>query len=111
MEQDRSTNVHVKLDKLTHTRFKSTLVEMDASMQEAFQWFAKCLAEGNRSAVRLVEQMKRERARAILAGTGLKPGLRGRRRALNELDQETLYDLINNPGDEDDDEDPLPAEG
>lgn len=109
MEQGKSTNVHVKLDKLTHTRFKSTLVEMDASMQEAFEWFAKCVAEGNRSAVRLVEQMKRERARAVLEGTGLKPGLRGRRRALNELDHDTLYDLINE--EENDGEDALPAEG
>ena len=81
-------------------------------MQEAFQWFAKCVAEGNRSAVRLVEQMKRERARALLAGTGLRPGLRGRKRGLSELDHDTLYDLINNPqGEDDDDEDALPAEG
>lgn len=102
--------VHVKLDPLTHTRFKSTLVELDASMQEAFEWFAKSVADGSKSALRLVEQMKRERARSALDGTGLKPGLRSRRRGLNELDHDTLYDLINK-GDEDDDEDALPAEG
>jgi len=107
--EGKSTNVHVKLMKPVHTRFKSTLVEMDASMQEAFEWFAKCVAEGNKSAVRLVEQMKRERARAALAGTGLRPGLRTRRRGLNELDSDTLYDLINDDSEEIDDEDSLSA--
>jgi hypothetical protein len=108
-EEVHSKHVHVKLDRLTHTRFKSNLVELGVSMQEAFEYFAKCLAEGNKSAVRLVEQIKRQRVKDELAGTGLKPGLGRKRRGLGELDHDTLYDLINE--EEDTDEAPLPSQG
>ena len=108
-EGPRSKNVHVKLDRLTHTRFKASLVERGVSMQEAFEHFAKSVAEGNKSALRLVEQMKRQHVKDELAGTGLTPGVGRKRRALDELDPETLYDLINE--EENTDEAPLPAQG
>ena len=101
--------VHVKLDPLTHTRFKANLVELNASMQEAFEFFARLVGEGNKSALRMVAQMKRQRIKDALNGTGLKPGLGGMRRGVGELDEETLYDLINE--EEADDEDALPAAG
>jgi hypothetical protein len=82
---------------------------MDTSMQEAFEFFARCVAEGNKSAIRMVEQMKRQRIKDALSGTGLKPGLGGKRRGVGELDTDTLYDLINEG--EDPDEAPLPAQG
>jgi hypothetical protein len=110
-ENVRSKNIHVKLDRLTHTQFKSGLVMHGVSMQEAFEEFAKRFAAGDRSAVRLIERMVRDRIKSELAGTGLKPGLpRRRRRVLNELDHETLYDLINE-GEQDTDETSLPPEG
>ncbi len=109
-ENVRSKNVHVKLDRLTHTQFKSGLVTHGVSMQEAFEEFAKRFARGDRSAVRLVERMVRERVKSELAGVGLKPGLGRRRRILNELDHETLYDLINED-EQDKDEAALPSEG
>lgn len=110
MEEDvRCKNIHVKLDRVTHTQFKAGLVIHGVSMQEAFEEFAKRFAAGERSAVRLIERMVRERVKSELSGTGLKPGLR-RRRILNELDHDTLYDLINE-GEQDTDEAPLPPEG
>jgi hypothetical protein len=105
----RGKNVHVKLDRLTHLRFKTSLVERGVSMQEAFEHFAKSVAEGNKSAINLVEQMKRQQIKDELAGTGLRPGLRGKRRILDELDPDQMYDLINE--EENTDEDPLPAQG
>ena len=101
----RSRNVHVKLDRDTHVRFKAGLASMDATMQEAFAFFALCIAEGNKSALRMVEQMKRQRVRDALSGTGLKPGLGGRRRTVGELNSDELYDMI-----EAHDEATLPAE-
>ena len=76
-------------------------------MQETFRFFARLVADGNKSAIRMVEQMKRQRIKDVLAGTGLKPGLGGPRRKLGELSPDEMYDLIN---EEDAHEAALPAE-
>ena len=105
----RSKNIHVKLDKKTHTRFKTGLIVLGVSMQEAFEEFAKRVADGDKSAVNIVERMVRTRVKQELAEVGLKPGLGRRRRVLDELDQDVLYDLINEG--EQGDEAALPVEG
>jgi hypothetical protein len=91
----RSKNIHVKLSRLTHSGFKSSLAQLGLSMQEAFEQFAMCIAAGDKSAVRLLDRMKKQRVRDELAKVGLKPGLGRMRRVLDELDPNTLYDLIN----------------
>jgi len=108
-EAIRSKNVHVKLDRLTHAEFKAGLTKIGASMQEAFEEFAKCFVAGDKSALRLIERLKRQQIKDELSVVGLKPGLGRKRRVLDELDPETLYDLINE--EEEKDEDPLPAHG
>ena len=91
----RSKGVHVKLDKETHTDFKVKLIQHGVTMQDAFEEFARQVAMGNLSANRLIERFIRERAKAELASVGLKPMGRTKQRFLRELDQEKLYDLIN----------------
>lgn len=101
----RCKGVHVKLDKETHTGFKTRLVQHGVTMQDAFEEFARRVAEGNVSANRLIEKMIRERVRAELAAVGLKPLKHDRRpKYLGELDHDGLYDLINEGEEKDNDE-------
>ncbi len=95
MEEIRSKNINVKLDRLTHAGFKSNLVQLGVSMQEAFEQFAICIAAGDKSAVRLIDRMKKQRIKDELAEVGLKPGVGGKRCAFDELDPDLVYDLIN----------------
>ncbi len=106
MEQTK--NVHVKLDRAVHTVFKSTLVMNDLSMQEAFDAFARWIAKGNPGSKRWLSRLVSNRVRTELATVGLKPLKHLNPRALN-LNDETLYDLINEA--DGDDEDALPTAG
>jgi hypothetical protein len=98
---DRSKGVHVKLDKETHSNFKTRLIQHGVSMQEAFEEFARLVGTGSLSANRMLETLVRTRVKAELATVGLKPmGRKRKPRFLGELDQDKLYDLINE-GEED----------
>ena len=96
----RCKGVHVKLDRDVHKRFKMKLLEHGVSMQEAFEAFAKAVAAEKASAIAIVDRAVRDRAKAALAEFGLRP-LKGMRpgTAVRELDADTLYGLINEEGD------------
>lgn len=100
MDPKRPKDVHVKLDRSTHLEFKARLLYHDMSMQEAFEAFAKAVAAEKASAIAIVDRAVRDRAKAALAEFGLRP-LKGMRpgTAVRELDADTLYGLINEEGD------------
>lgn len=92
----KSKGVHVKLDRDTHTAFKTRLVQHGVTMQDAFEEFARQVGLGNLSANRLIVKLIRDRVRAELAEVGLKPmGQVRKPKYLGELDNDGLYDLIN----------------
>lgn len=92
----RNKGVHVKLDKDTHAEFKIRLLRSDLTMQEAFEEFAKQVAVGFPSAIRIIERLAMNKVKAELATVGLKrSGTRKRLRPMEATDHETLYELIN----------------
>ena len=92
----RIKGVHVKLDKPTHAGFKTRLLHHDLTMQAAFEEFARLVAAGNSAAVAILERMAMAKIKAELAEVGLtRAGTRKRIRPLDDLDHESLYDLIN----------------
>jgi hypothetical protein len=96
----RCKGVHVKLDKKTHMNFKMRLVQHGLSMQEAFAEFARQVGNENLSANRLLEKLLRERVKEVLKDAGVKPSRRRKPRYVTELDDDGLYDLINEVEDE-----------
>lgn len=96
----RCKGVHVKLDKQTHTNFKTKLIHHEVSMQDAFEEFARLVGSDNVSAIRMLERLVRNRVKSELASVGVTPSKRPKR--INELDHETLYDLINEEEEESD---------
>ncbi len=93
-DQVRCKGVHVKLDRETHTNFKTKLVGHSVTMQEAFEEFARQLGAGNATANKIVERMIRRRAREEIQAAGQDPFQNKKPRYLGELDQDRLYDLI-----------------
>ena len=104
----RCKGVHVKLDRDVHKRFKMKLLEHGVSMQEAFEAFARMVADGNLSANRLIDTHMRVKLRKELTEMGMTP-LPHRRtpRCVSELSDVGIYNLINEGDDDagrDDDE-------
>ncbi len=93
--ETRCKGVHVKLDKETHASFKTKLIEHGVSMQDAFEEFARQVGAGSPSANNLITRMVREKIRIELAEVGLTSNRKRPSRRLGELDDEKLYDLIN----------------
>ena len=86
--------MHVKLEKATHANFKTKLIEHGLSMQEAFERFAKLVGDGQPTANKLLESLIKERVKKELASMGMTPTKR-KLHHVNELNDERLYDLIN----------------
>lgn len=99
MDDVKSKGVHVKLDRETHYRFRTRLLQHDVTMQDAFEEFARLVGIENPAAVRMIERMVNERIKRDLDNVGIKSTKRKPRR-LSELDNERLYDIINEGHDE-----------
>jgi hypothetical protein len=102
----KSRNVHVKLDKETHAAFRTKLMLLDMSMQEAFAAFAQAVSVDEASAINIVKRLARRQMKEELASVGLKPSTGPKRKPqpLGVLDHELLYDLINDVEQKDDNE-------
>lgn len=91
-------DIHVKLSKADHLAFKTRLLQHEMSMQRAFEAFARAVGSGFGPAINIVERDIRRRLRDDLVAVGIKPSKQGPLRKsapLDELDVESLYDLIN----------------
>lgn len=106
----KTKNVHVKLGKETHIAFKTRLMQHDVSMQEAFEAFARAVAADESQAINIIKRLVRNHIKAELASVGIRPTPPHKRKPqpLDELDVDTMYDLINEgePGDDDDEAEP-----
>lgn len=96
MFQDKK-GIHVKLDKQVHATLRAKLFKYNLSMQEVFDDFARLIAEDNKRAQVILE---------LLVQKKLKRALEGKLRqkedlALNEMDADALYNLINGVPEED----------
>jgi hypothetical protein len=96
----RTKCIHVKLDRITHKEYKKQLLELDSTMQEAFEIFARSLANGSLSAINIVRKGQRDMLLSILNDVGLSPQYIGRdevkprRPFLDKIDSDRMYDLI-----------------
>lgn len=90
MFQDKK-GIHVKLDKQVHAALRAKLFKYNLSMQEVFDDFARLIAEDNKRAQVILELLVQKKLKIALEGkSSQKEGT-----ALNEMDAETLYNLIN----------------
>lgn len=86
--QDRKC-VHVKLDKNVHAALRAKLFQHNLSMQEVFDEFAKLVVTDDSRAGRIVEHLIMRKVKEAINGKPKK-----RDRGINELDNDTLYNLI-----------------
>lgn len=86
--QDRKC-IHIKLDKDVHAAFRGKLFKHNLSMQEVFDEFAKQFVTDDTRAVRIVEQLVMRKVKEAIEGKPKK-----RDGSVNELDHDTIYDLI-----------------
>jgi hypothetical protein len=86
--QDRKC-IHVKLDKDVHAALRAKLFKHNLSMQEVLDEFSKLVASGDGRAEKIIEALVKRKVREALEGLPKR-----RERNVNELDHDTLYDLI-----------------
>jgi len=84
--------VHVKLDKETHLALRVKCFEMNVSMQELFDEFAKLIAIGENKATRIVENYAHKKLEKIAERKLMKR----KHPRVEKIDHETLYSLIEN---------------
>lgn len=98
--------IHVKLDKEVHAALRAKLFKYNLSMQEVFDDYARLIAEDNRRAQTLLDSLVQKKLKAAIEGTSM----RVKDEQFNELDAESLYNLINgipkNDSDDQSHEDP-----
>lgn len=100
--QDRKC-IHVKLKKETHAEFKVICFRKGMSMQEAFEEFATQAVANTSSGRKILNAIAKRKIDEQLNGTKKTyPRVPPR---MNELDVETLYEVINGSeqGDNEDD--------
>lgn len=84
--------IHIKLNKETHTALKILLFEKKMSMQEVFEEFAQQLVEQTTSGKKVLRSVSTKKMEAFLAGrTRL---IRKQPEKMNEVDVDSLYDVI-----------------
>ena len=95
--QARKT-IHIALPKEVHAGLKTVLFKYGLSMQEAIGEFARLIACNDKQAIRVIEELVRIQLEEIKDGLRKKNGDRSSNlnKKIGELDQETLYDMINN---------------
>lgn len=82
--------VHIQLRKQTHSGFRQALFEKGVSMQAAFEEFAYLVANKDQRACRIVEELRQKKIRGEIES------YKNKNASVDELDHDTLYDLIGN---------------
>lgn len=84
-------DVHIKLQKETHTNLRNLMFRKKLSMQECFEEFSRLCAAEDPVALRILDMLIVKKFRAKLENT-TKYGQKIAK--LSELDEETLYSLL-----------------
>lgn len=84
---DTHKDIHIKIRKDAHGSLRAFLFKKELSMQEVFEEFAQLVVAEDPRALRMIDQLVVKKAQAkIDKVTKQKP--------ISELDQETLYNLL-----------------
>jgi len=86
--------IHVKLTKDTHLKLREKLFQYQLSMQSVFDEFARLVIEDDKAAIKVLEDLSLRRAKLQLEKP-IKKTVSYNRDRINELDHNTLYNMIN----------------
>jgi len=90
-------SIHFKLDKDVHLALRAKLFKYNISMQELFDEFAILVVTDVPKARSIVESILNKRMKSVLSGE--KKRKKKKREVFNEVDTDTLYNMINEPED------------
>lgn len=96
--QDRK-DVHVKLTKEVHSGFRTELFKRGISMQEAFNEFARLVSNGDNRVLRVLDSFVVKKLHSQLEDA--RRNVKQPDVELGEFDCDTLYNLIENKGEND----------
>jgi hypothetical protein len=74
-------SVHINLKKRTHAEFRKALLDLDLSMQEVFENFARLLILEDKRALSIVKEIKSEKRLQILKN-------------IDNIESDNIYDAI-----------------
>jgi hypothetical protein len=86
--------IHIKLTKDVHLKLREKLFQYQLSMQSIFDEFARLVIEDEKSAIKVLEDLALKRAREQIEKP-IKKSTSYNRDSINELDHNTLYNMIN----------------
>ena len=86
--------IHVKLKKDVHMKLREKLFQHQLSMQSIFDEFARLIIKEDKRAIKIIEDLVIRRAKEQLEKP-LKSSTTYNRGVINELDHNTLYNMIN----------------
>ena len=91
-------SVHFKIDKDVHLALRAKLFKYNLSMQEIFDEFANLVVTDTPKAHSIIEYILNKRLKSILVGDK-NHKKRKKKEVFNEIDTETLYNMINESND------------
>lgn len=83
--------IHIKLKKDVHRALRTKLFERNLSMQEVIDELARLISEGDKRLEKILDEYVVKKANREMAKLN---GVKREVEKLNELDQDTLYDII-----------------
>jgi len=86
--QDRKS-VHIKLSKESHAALREKLFKFGLTMQDIFEELSNVILSDNARADRLIQSIVKKKIKEQL--NGIKKGIR---RPMDKFDSDTLYNLI-----------------
>jgi hypothetical protein len=86
-------SIHFKLDKDVHLALRAKLFKYNISMQELFDEFAILVVTDVPKARSIVESILNKKMKSVLSGE--KKRKKKKREVFNEVDTDTLYNMIN----------------
>lgn len=96
--QDRKS-IHIKLTKESHAALREKLFKFGLTMQDVFEELAALVLSDNSRADRLIQSIIKKKLREQIEG----PKKTSKRRPMDEFDADTLYNLIEEGQELDDD--------
>lgn len=88
-------SVHVKLRKELHVALREKLFKFDITMQDLFHETAELVVSDTTRGDQLLQRIAKKKMLAMIQAADKKPEIR-----LNELDSDTLYNLISDGEDD-----------
>lgn len=92
-------SIHFKLDKELHYALRAKLFKHNITMQELFDEFARLVATDTARGQTIIESIINKKVKKVLGGSTR--AKRKKKESFNELDSETLYNMINGPDEHD----------